>query len=181
MTLSTIPFTLAGTAVRVSLSKGLSMMTLFQSTAARLTIALVGLMLSSPTSGSAQRPTDAKHVVAVIDAFHSALARGDSTAALNQLADDVVILESGRMEDKSHYRSGHLSGDMRFAQAVSRERAEIAVQILGEVAWAHSTSTAVGTLGDRSLDLQGAELVVLARVDGVWKIKAIHWSSRPRR
>jgi ketosteroid isomerase-like protein len=157
------------------------MMTVFQSTAGRLTIALAGLMLSSTTSGSAQQSTDAEHVVAVIDAFHSALARGDSTTALEQLADDVVILESGRTEDKNHYRSGHLSGDMRFSQAVSRERGEIAVQILGDVAWAHSTSTAVGTLGDRSLDLQGAELMVLARTNGMWKIKAVHWSSRQRR
>lgn len=157
------------------------MSTLFESAAGRLATALVASMLAITTGGVAQQPPDAEQVTAVIDAFHSALARGDSTTALQQLADDVVILESGRMEDKAHYRSGHLSGDMRFAQAVTRERGTITVEVVGDVAWAHSTSTAVGTLGDRSLDLQGAELMVLARVEGTWKIKAIHWSSRQRR
>ena len=31
------------------------------------------------------------------------------------------------------------------------------------------------------INSQGAELMVLAREDGAWKIKAIHWSSRQRR
>lgn len=156
-------------------------MTMFNPAVGRLSFALAALTLSSTTDGLTQQPAAAEGVIAVIDAFHSALVQGDSTTALNQLADDVVILESGRMEDKEHYRSGHLSGDIRFAQAIPRERGEITVAILGDVAWAHSISTAVGMLGDRSFDLQGAELMVLARVEGVWRIKAIHWSSRPRR
>ena len=67
-----------------------------------------------------------------------------------------------------------------LAQAVPRKRGEITVEIVGNVAWAYSTSTAVGTLDDRSIDSQGAELMVLARQADVWKIKAIHWSSRRR-
>jgi len=107
-----------------------------------------------------------------------ALASGDSTRALDLLADDVVILESGGVENKEHYRSGHLSGDMRFAQAVSRERGEISVVIVGDVAWAHSTSVTQGRMGEREINSRGAELVVLARSGGTWKIRAIHWSSR---
>ena len=120
-------------------------------------------------------------VAAVIDAYHEALAAGDSVAALGHLAPDVTILESGGVEDKEQYRSGHLAGDMRFAQAVPRERGEIQVTILGDVAWAYSTSTTQGRLGDREINSQGAELMVLAREGGAWKIKAIHWSSRQRR
>jgi ketosteroid isomerase-like protein len=117
----------------------------------------------------------------VIEAFHAALAAGDSTAALSHLADDVTILESGGVEDKDHYRSGHLAGDMRFAQAVRRERGDVSVEVVGDVAWAHSTSVTQGRMGDREIDSQGAELVVLGRERGVWRIKAIHWSSRQRR
>ena len=120
-------------------------------------------------------------VAAVIDAYHEALAAGDSVTALDHLAPDVTILESGGVEDKEHYRSGHLAGDMRFAQAVPRERGEIQVTILGDVAWAYSTSITQGRLGDRDINSQGAELMVLAREGGAWKIKAIHWSSRQRR
>jgi ketosteroid isomerase-like protein len=120
-------------------------------------------------------------VVAVVDAFHAALSAGDSVAALSHLADDVRILESGRVEDKEHYRSGHLAGDMRFAGAVPPVRSEIEVTLMDDVAWAHSTSVRQGRIGDREIDSQGAELVVLAREGGTWKIKAIHWSSRQRR
>lgn len=134
----------------------------------------------TPVPAKAQM-TDAEAVEAVVDAFHRALAEGDSTRALSLLADDVTILESGGVETKAQYRSGHIRGDMRFAQAVPRERGAIHVTVVGDVAWAHSTNVAQGTMGDREVDSQGAELMVLAREGGTWKIKAIHWSSRARR
>jgi ketosteroid isomerase-like protein len=120
-------------------------------------------------------------VVAVVDAFHHSLATGDSATALSLLADDVTILEGGAVEDKEHYRSGHLAGDMRYAAAVPRERGDVQVRVVGDVAWAWSTNVARGTMGDREVNSQGAELVVLGRVDGRWLIRAIHWSSRQLR
>jgi ketosteroid isomerase-like protein len=133
-----------------------------------------------PNELLAQNGVEAE-VVAVVEAFHNALASGDSTAALARLDDGVVILESGGVEDKEHYRSGHLAGDMRFAAAVPRQRGEITVRVMGDVAWAHSTNVTEGTMGEREINSQGAELVVLARDAGTWKITAIHWSSRQRR
>ena len=120
-------------------------------------------------------------VGAVVDAFHAALSSGDSTTALAQLASDVTILESGGVETLEQYRAGHLTGDMRFAQAVRREQGEIHVTVMGEVAWAHSTNVTSGRMGEREINSQGAELMVLAREDGRWRITAIHWSSRQRR
>lgn len=140
---------------------------------------LFALLFVGSASLSAQDVSEAQ-VVAVVDAFHSALAEGDSTSALDHLADDVIILEGGGVENKAHYRSGHLAGDMRFAQAVPRERGEIIVRVVGDVAWAHSTNTAQGQMGDREINSQGAELVVLVREGQAWKIRAIHWSSRRR-
>lgn len=144
---------------------------------------LSAFLIATLTGGTSalgqQSPED--QVVAVVDAFHAALAAGDSVGALSHLAEDVTILESGGVEDKEHYRSGHLGGDMRFAQLVPRERGEIRVSLIGNVAWSYSTSIAQGRMGDREINSQGAELVVLTREDGTWKIKAIHWSSRQRR
>ncbi len=140
-----------------------------------LTVAALGFTLEV----SAQAPAESE-VEAVVTAYHEALAAGDSVGALALLADDVVILESGGMETKEHYRSGHLAGDMRFAQAVPRERGAMSVEIVGDVAWAWSTSVTTGRMGEREIDAQGAELMVLARQAGVWRIKAIHWSSRAR-
>ena len=119
--------------------------------------ALTGLTIL--VFGYAAPPVEAQEaaVIEVIEAFHAALAAGDSTKALSLLADDVVILESGGTEDKSHYRSGHLSGDMRFAQAVPRERSEVDVSILGDVAWAISTSVTQGRMGEREINSQGEE------------------------
>lgn len=120
-------------------------------------------------------------VISTIDAYHKALASGDSTTALSMLADDVTILESGGVENKEHYRSGHLSGDMRFAAGVPRERSEITVTVVGDAAWAWSTSVTKGKMGEREINSTGAELAVLARVNGTWMIKAFHWSSRAAR
>lgn len=128
--------------------------------------------------GALTAQSDASAVVEVVDAYHSALASGDSITALSLLADDVTILESGGVEDKAHYRSGHLAGDMRFAAAVPRERSEINVTVAEDIAWAWSTSTTQGRMGDRDINSRGAELMVLSRVGDSWRIRAIHWSSR---
>lgn len=139
-------------------------------------VALLFALFVMPSALAAQ--SDEGAVMAVVDAYHTALASGDSTTALSLLADDVTILESGGVEDKEHYRSGHLAGDMRFAAAVPRERSDITVTVAGDVAWAWSTSTTQGRMGDREINSRGAELMVLSRAGGEWRIRAIHWSSR---
>ena len=147
--------------------------------ALRCGLTVVAALLATaagPIGVRGQSPEEA--VASVVDAYHGALARGDSATALSLLADDVTILESGGAEDKEHYRSGHLSGDMRFAAAVPRERSDISVTVSGDVAWAWSTNTAVGRMGEREINSRGAELMVLSRVEDRWLIRAIHWSSR---
>jgi len=144
-----------------------------------LAFALTMLALAAPLNATAQSAEAA--VISTVDSYHRSLASGDSTTALSLLAEDVTILESGGVENKEHYRSGHLSGDMRVAQAVPRERGDIQVTLMSDVAWAWSTSVTQGRMGDRDINSQGAELMVLARADGKWLIEAIHWSSRQRR
>lgn len=142
-----------------------------------LSVFLTPLWLIEPNEAFAQENSDA-HIISIVDAFHGALASGDSTLALSFLAEDAIILESGGIEDREHYRTGHLAADIRFARAVSRERGQIRVTREGDVAWAHSRSTSKGKMGDREIDSRGAELMVLSRTNGEWKIRAIHWSSR---
>lgn len=143
-----------------------------------LRLCAAALLLAVTAGGVVAQDTRHGDVVAVVDAFHAALAAGDSATALSLLADDVVVLESGGTEDKDHYRSGHLAGDMRFAAAVPREREAVRVTVVGDVAWAWSTNRAQGRMGDREIDSNGAELVVLTHAAGTWMIRAIHWSSR---
>ena len=121
---------------------------------------------------------DATAVAAVVERFHAALASGDSATVLALLAPEARILESGGVETRAEYASHHLPADIAFASAVARERGPVEVTVNGDVAWAVSTSRSQGTYRDRPVDSRGAELVVLTREDGAWRIQAVHWSSR---
>jgi ketosteroid isomerase-like protein len=152
---------------------------------ARPLLAVVFLLLDAgglgAQSGVPEQTAAQAEVIAVLDGFHAALAAGDSARALDYLAADVVILESGGVEDREHYRSGHLASDMRFAAAIPRQRGDVTVRVVGDVAWAHSASVVQGQMGEREVNSQSAELAVLVREAGAWKIHALHWSSRQRR
>ena len=140
-----------------------------------LASAVLALIVGPRTALS--QAADREAVLATVHAFHAALARGDSAAALQQLAPDVMILESGGLETLSEYRSHHLPGDIAFARAVPSERGESSVTISGDVAWVVGTSRTTGTYRERAINSAGAELMVLSRTSTGWRIRAIHWSS----
>ncbi len=148
---------------------------------ATLCLGCLAAVLTSHSGVAQSAATDSAAVAAVVEGFHAALARGDSTTALALMTDDAVILESGGIETRVEYRSGHLAGDIGFAQRVSRESGEIVVVVRQDVAWATSVSVTTGEYRGRTIDSRGAELAVLTRGDGKWKIRAVHWSSRARR
>lgn len=150
--------------------------------------ALAALLAAAPAHAQAHdhqammgAASDSAAVVQAVEAYHAALRGGDAEAALALLADDVRIAESGGLETREEYRSHHLPGDMAFAGAVKRVPGTIHVTVLGDVAWAVSSSRTTGTFRERAIDSNGAELMVLTRHDGAWRIRAIHWSSRQAR
>ena len=143
-------------------------------------IAVVALLVVGNPLAAAV-PGDSSDVAATVEKFHAALASGDSIAALALLADDVVILESGGRESRSDYRAHHLGADIAFARAVPSQRGPTLVSVHGDVAWASGTSKSVGEYRGRPVNSTGAELMVLAREAGGWRIRAIHWSSRSTR
>ncbi|HEX5633084.1 MAG TPA: DUF4440 domain-containing protein [Gemmatimonadales bacterium] len=149
------------------------------STRAAYAVLLCALLGAAPPL--AAQADDAAAVTAAVHAFHDALTRGDSAAALALLAEDAVILESGGRESKAEYRSHHLAADIAFAQAVRSEGAAPDVTVAGDVAWAAATSTTSGEYRGRAVNSAGAELMVLARTGQGWRIRAIHWSSRARK
>jgi ketosteroid isomerase-like protein len=141
-------------------------------------VGLIGLS----SSGQAQEATgEAGRVVSAVAAFHAALAAGDSLAALELLAADAQVLESGTTETLAEYRAHHLPADIAFAQAVPSERRILRVVVVDSIAWLTATSHAQGTYRGRSVNSDGAELMVLVRSADRWRIRAIHWSSRSRR
>jgi ketosteroid isomerase-like protein len=137
-----------------------------------------GHLMRQPPLG---QPGDSLAVAETVRRFHAALAAGDSATVLSLLAEDAVVLESGRVETREQYRSGHLRGDIAFAREVPSTRGPVAVTVSGDVAWASATSSTVGERPGRAINAVGAELMVLSRDGASWKIRAIHWSSATRR
>lgn len=146
----------------------------------RAMAALSFLWLAAPQAMVAQGHGDSVAVVGVISEFHAALESGDSLSALALLGEDLVVLESGGVEDRSEYRSHHLAADIRFSAAVPATRTMISVTVQNDVAWVSSASESKGSWRDREVDSIGAELMVLKRTADGWRIVAIHWSSRSR-
>lgn len=143
-------------------------------------VAFLGVALCA-VSTPAVAQGDSAEVARVVTAYHHALSQSDSAAALALLASDAVILESGGAETREEYRSHHLPGDIAFVSALPGQRTPVRVTVRGDVAWAWSTSITQGEYRGRQINSAGAELMVLTRTPGGWRISAIHWSSRARR
>lgn len=115
---------------------------------------------------------------ATVIAFHAALTRGDTAAALSLLAEDALIFESGSVErSRAEYASHHLAADAEFSAAVRRTLVDRSVMQQGEVAWVTTIETVTGAFRGRPINSRSLETIALRRIDGVWRIVHIHWSS----
>ena len=79
-------------------------------------------------------PEDSAPVVAIVDAFHEALGRGDAKAAMEFLAPDAMILESGFAQTGAEYERHHLQEDIAFTRTVPSVRSVLNAQLDGDVA-----------------------------------------------
>jgi putative copper export protein/methionine-rich copper-binding protein CopC len=140
---------------------------------------VTAILVATPTPlhGSAEESSDAQ-VAQVVQAFNQALEEGDSARVTDLLAEDVWVLEGGNLETREEYLSHHLPADMAFASAVERVQGRMEVIVEGDVAWAISSNQTKGVFRERTFNSEGAELVVLTREKGLWRIRAVHWSSR---
>ena len=152
-------------------------------------IAAIGLSLTAahpgphdgprtPTSANTEAPVDAATPVGTVMAFHAALASGDTDAAQTHLSEDVVIFESGGIENsRAEYASHHLEADAAFSAAVPRTLVSRTHGMQGDMAWVMSVETVTGTYRTRAINSQSVETMMLRQVNGQWRIVHIHWSS----
>ena len=120
----------------------------------------------------------ARQAAKVVDAFHAALQRGHTQAALSYLAGNALIYESGGVErGRPEYASHHLGADAAFAQAVPGTITRRAGDAVGNFAWIATEGRTTGTYKEKVVDRVTTETMVLRRAGGAWKIVHIHWSS----
>ncbi len=138
-------------------------------------VTLVALALLTASPAAAQQAATPE---ATVQAFHAALAAGDSSGALALLAPEVTVFESGGAETLAEYRSHHLATDMEFARGTIREIMHQQSGMAGDVAWVLSATRTTGSFRGRDLDSRGVETMVLTRTPGGWRIVHVHWSAR---
>lgn len=133
------------------------------------------------TSAVGAAPDESAVVGSTVQTFHNALVNADAKAAMNLLAPDAIILESGSAESRGDYEREHLPEDINFARAVRSVRSDVHVEINGDTAWLTCHSKSEGTFQGKPVNSAGVELAVLTRTPDGWRIRAIHWSSRKTR
>ena len=116
-------------------------------------------------------------IQAVVESYYESLETGDRKSALELLSNDIMVLENGHVETAEEYVSHHLAADMEFSPAVVSKRNVVQATVEGNIGWVISTSTSKGKFRGREINATGAELVVLRKEKGRWKIRVIHWSS----
>lgn len=155
----------------------------------RLKLAFVPLILAcaAPATGHDPAPSMASSAVVtaaarpaalVVDRFHAALRKGDTSLALALLTEDALIFEGGGVESgKAEYAAHHLGADAEFSAAVPSTRIRRWGRAAGPVAWIATESRTNGTFRGRQIVARNTETMILRRVGGSWKIAHIHWSS----
>ena len=137
--------------------------------------------VSAVAQAQSGRAADSLAAIAVVEQYEAALSAGDSVKAVSLLAEDVLVLESGAIQTRAEYLSHHLGADMKASAGPKGERTVVTVNVLGDAAYVVTKTLRPGTGAQGSTGSELAELMVLAKTAGGWKIKAIHWSSRRRR
>jgi len=147
----------------------------------RIHFCVLSVFMALAAPAAAQSTKEEAAVRMVVDAFHAALTAGDAAKAMTLVASDALFLEAGGVETRAQYEKDHLPGDIDFEKNVSIKRSPIRVVVVDNAAWTTCTSEFLGTYQGRQIDSAGTELMVLSRGAQGWQIRAVHWSSRPRR
>ena len=121
-----------------------------------------------------------EEIVAPLVAFYGAMKTGDKAAAMRPIAADAVFVESGKLETRAEYEANHLPADIQFEAQVTGKRSPWRVKSQGDTAWVIAETEYDGTFDGSPVNFVSAQLAVLSRESGEWRIRSIHWSSRRR-
>jgi ketosteroid isomerase-like protein len=124
--------------------------------------------------------TDEADITTTLETFYAAMREGDAQKAMSMIDEDAQFVESGRLETRQQYEENHLPNDIAFEKQVHGMRGPLRIRINGDAAWVIAETSFMGTFDGVDVDFVSSQLAVLTRQPEGWRIRSIHWSSRPR-
>jgi len=137
------------------------------------------ILLWLPACAPAPAVHTEAEVASVLESFYGAIKRGDATAAMSVIAPDAMFVESGTLETRAEYEKNHLPLDIDFERQITGKRGPLRVTFAGDTAWIIATTEYDGKIEDGYVSFASSQLMVLTKDADAWKIRSIHWSSRP--
>jgi ketosteroid isomerase-like protein len=136
-------------------------------------------------AASAQAAGDVASLEAWLKGYDAAFMAKDLDRLATFYHPDVTIYEGAGINNGwADYRDRHLGPELKAFQNLQFGHTETKVTVMpgGQSAYATSRYTIKAKMGDRELDSEGLETLVLVKMpDGAWKIRHSHTSGRARR
>lgn len=141
--------------------------------------------LTALTANAAQAPAgDAASVAAWLQGYDAAFMARDLAKLGTFYHPDVTIYEGGGINNGwADYRDNHLGPELKAFQDLQFAHSNTRVTMLagGDAAYATSRYIIKAKMGDRLIDSEGLETLLLVKGPDGWKIRHSHTSSRPVR
>lgn len=129
-------------------------------------------------------PNDAAGIAAWLKGYDAAFLTKDVTKLAPFYHSDVTIYEgTGINNGWADYRDRHLGPELKAFENLEFGHTDTKVTLMpgGESAYATSRYTIKAKMGERMLDSEGLETLMLVKTAEGWKIRHSHTSSRARR
>ena len=153
----------------------------------RLFVVAATVLALLSLAACASKPDTAKDeadIQTTLETFYGAMREGDNAKAMSMIAQDAQFVESGRLETREQYEKNHLPNDIKFEKQVHGTRGPLRIRISGDAAWVIAETEFMGKFEEdgavSDVDFVSSQLAVLSREPEGWRIRSIHWSSRPR-
>lgn len=142
-----------------------------------------------PDQGTSAQPTassgDAVKIEASLKEYDAAFNAKDLVKLASFYDPEVTVYEGGGINNgRVDYRDRHLGPELKAFENLQFSHSNVSVHVLGGAQGAYATAnyTLKARMKERDIDAGGTATYVLTKaVDGSWKIRHSHTSSRPRR
>lgn len=143
------------------------------------------IVLALPSTARAQPAAEAAAIEAWLKSYDAAFLAKDLDKLATFYHPDVTIYEgTGINNGWVDYRDRHLGPELKAFSNLQFAHSDYRITVLpgGQSAYATSRYTIKAKMGERDLDSEGLETLLLLKMpDGSWKIRHSHTSSRARR